>query len=277
MIRKQKHISSLLLERYIAGDISPKEKQSLEMAMAADEGMAATVRELRRSDKEIVNRYPPELMLKRILERAAGSEASRTNPKRVRAFPVMAPVIAAAAGIAAVVVFIIFPLLNTPRTGTPLSDRIKGNSDAPAVTELRAYLKTNPQAALEDQALISAGNTIQLVYTVGTELSGDRYGVIFSIDGRGAVSLHYPYTPAGTTRLSAGKQIALEESYTLDDAPDYEMFFFVIAGTPIDTVTILRTAERLNFEYGTDPERAAELFKPYEVKSLILRKAETKK
>jgi hypothetical protein len=130
---------------------------------------------------------------------------------------------------------------------------------------------------LEDQALIREGNTIQLVYTVGTEIAGDRYGVIFSIDGRGAVSLHYPYTPAGTTRLSVGKQTALEESYTLDDAPDYEMFFFVIAGTPLDAAAILRTAEELAREYGTGPERAAELFKPYEVKSLFLRKAETKK
>jgi hypothetical protein len=162
--------------------------------------------------------------------------------------------------------------------GGPLSDRIKGNADSQVSTELRAYLKTNPESLLGDQAAVSAGNTIQLAYTVGNEFAGDstgeRYGVIFSIDGRGAVTLHYPYTPEGKTRLTVGKQMPLEEAYTLDDAPNYEMFFFVIAGTPLDAGEIMRTAEKLSNDPKIDPRRYTVLFTPYEVKSLTLLKME---
>jgi hypothetical protein len=98
------------------------------------------------------------------------------------------------------------------------------------------------------------------------------YGVIFSIDGRSAVTMHYPYGLSQSTRLIPGKRIALDEAYTLDDAPDYEIFFFVVSSKPLDVSGILKSAEQLARNPETALERSGAVFRGYEVKTLTLRK-----
>ena len=167
---------------------------------------------------------------------------------------------------------------------TPEGDRIKGGAGYQA--ELSAYLKgpgpgepgSSPGAELKlaDQASLRAGNTIQLAYRAPGDSSGDRYGVIFSIDGRSAVTLHYPYGPAKSTQLVSGRPVPLGEAYTLDDAPNYEIFFFVVGDEPLDPRNILNTAEQLAPRIAGNPGGALtqgpSLFKGYEVKILTLRK-----
>ena len=148
--------------------------------------------------------------------------------------------------------------------------RLQGTAELPVATELRAYLKSNSAVLLGDRAPLCEGNTIQLAYTVESR-AADRYGVIFSIDGRGSVTLHYPYTPGQSTKLTTGKPVPIDEAYTLDDAPEYELFFFVVAGTPLDAETVLGTAESLARERGSDLEqRCSAAVKGYEVKSLTI-------
>jgi hypothetical protein len=135
---------------------------------------------------------------------------------------------------------------------------------------LKAYLKTDgEQAVPADQAILREGNTIQLAYTVR---GSDCYGVIFSIDSRSVLTLHYPYTTEASTRLSVGRQTFLEEAYILDDAPDYELFFFVVADKPLDLNAVLDSARQLARNPGTAPEQGLSLFKNYELKTLNLRK-----
>jgi hypothetical protein len=283
MSHEQKRVSPLLLERYLTGDVSAEERRSLERAIAEDGDTAAAIEKLRGSDREIREQYPAKPMVEAIMARAKRKHVSR----RIRAFPAAAPLIAALAGIAAAIVLVAIPLLSGGTSGAVEHDRIKGNGDLPTATELRAYLKTDPGAALGDQALLGAGNTIQLAYAIGLDDADttDRYGLIFSIDGRGAVSLHYPYSLAGNTRLAAGKQTLLDEAYTLDDAPGYEAFFFVVADSPPDVGAMLRDAEKLAIASrdGTAGDAASlapqaeALFAPCEVTSLILRKIEATK
>jgi hypothetical protein len=167
-------------------------------------------------------------------------------------------------------VFLVLPLTHRPLSAAALPDRKKGNTELPVSTELRAYLKTDPAVLLGDRVPLGEGNTIQLAYTVGKGTT-DRYGVIFSIDGRGSVTLHYPYAPEQSTKLVLGKPVPLDEAYTLDDAPEYELFFFVVADTSLNAETVLRTAESLARETGTDLEqRCVSVFKPNEVKTLTI-------
>jgi hypothetical protein len=258
-----KHVSTLLLERYLAGDIEPSEKEAVETAMAADIKTAEAVTELRRSDEELRRRYPAGIFAARIVERAQRKCAGR------RAM-IAGGTIMAAAGMAALFVFLILPLTHRPLSAAALPDRMKGNTELPLSTELRAYLKTDPAVLLGDRVPLGEGNTIQLAYTVENRTAG-RYGVIFSIDGRGSVTLHYPYAPAQSTLLTTGKPVPLDEAYTLDDAPEYEKFFFVVADTSLNAETVLRTAESLSRETGTDLEqRCIATFKPNEVKSLTI-------
>jgi hypothetical protein len=107
-----------------------------------------------------------------------------------------------------------------------------------------------------------------------------RYGVIFSIDGRSAVTLHYPPVLGADTRLVTGKWTLLEEAYTLDDAPDYEVFFFVVGGEPLDVPVILNSARRFAGQFAgqlalnpkTALEQGRSFFKNYELKTVNLYK-----
>jgi hypothetical protein len=84
--------------------------------------------------------------------------------------------------------------------------------------------------------------------------------------------MHYPYVPGADTRLAAGKQTFLEEAYTLDDAPDYELFFLVIGDRPLDTSEILDSARQLARNPATALDRGRRLFKNHELTTLALRK-----
>jgi hypothetical protein len=122
------------------------------------------------------------------------------------------------------------------------TDRTKGLADLLPV-ELSLYLKGEEEVVLSDQTVLEKGNTVQLAYTVpaGTE----HYGVIFSVDGRAAVTMHYPYRKGQSSLLVSGKRTFLDEAYILDDAPDYEIFVMVVSEKPLDVDEILGEAQTI--------------------------------
>ncbi|MDR1058323.1 MAG: hypothetical protein LBL43_02130 [Treponema sp.] len=242
-------VSVLMLERYNLGELTRREKAFVEAALSGEPGLAERLREIRESDGDI---------------RRRGLASPAMMPRVLRLFP--RPLLWGAAAAARVLV-ISFPLSRGP---VGLSgDRVKGGA---GMVELRAYLKEEGVRPLQaGEAVLHAGDTIQLAYTVRD--AGDcRYGVIFSIDGHAAVTLHYPYTPDSETRLHTGRQTFLEEAYTLDDAPDYELFFFVIGDEPLGVAEILNTARQLAGNPGTALERGPSIFKNYKLAVLRLRK-----
>ena len=98
-----------------------------------------------------------------------------------------------------------------------------------------------------DEELLGQGSQarqadlLQLAYIA----KGHDHGVILSIDGRGAVTLHSPAEPGGSTQLSLDGRTPLGFSYELDDAPRFERFFLVTSDKPIDVQTVLDAASRL--------------------------------
>jgi hypothetical protein len=76
---------------------------------------------------------------------------------------------------------------------------------------------------LADGDLVHAGDLLRVGYVSG----GRPFGLILSIDGRGAVTMHLP--PAGdrAVALQPGSNILLDAAYELDDAPRIERFYFV--------------------------------------------------
>jgi hypothetical protein len=247
------HVSALLLERYNLGEVTPEERSFVETTLIKDSGLQKRLGAIRESDAVIRGQgfvFPS-------VKAAAKFRRPRLN---------LVWGLAAAAVFAAVPFFSIFVRSNFAAIPDVYGNRYKGKPEA----ELKAYLKTDgEQVVPADQAILREGNTIQLAYTVQ---GSDRYGVIFSIDGRSVLTLHYPYTVEASTRLTAGKQTFLEEAYTLDDAPDYELFFFVIADKPVDVKAVLNSARQLARNPQSALERGFSVFKEYELKILNLRK-----
>jgi hypothetical protein len=67
-----------------------------------------------------------------------------------------------------------------------------------------------------------------------------RYGVIISIDGLGAVTLHFPMEENGDTELRHGEEVFIR-SYALDNAPAFERFYMVTANVGIDPSRMVAT------------------------------------
>jgi len=105
--------------------------------------------------------------------------------------------------------------------------RVKG------VPRLTAFRQVGDRAErLERDVLVHAGDLLQLRYDAG----GQGYGMIASVDGAGAVTLHFPSSedaPPEATAVST-KTTTLPNAYALDDAPRFERFFFLTANEPID-------------------------------------------
>ncbi|MDR1836693.1 MAG: hypothetical protein LBQ89_03440 [Treponema sp.] len=266
------HISAFLLERYHLGEVTPQEKLAVEDAIAHNEEIAGSLRKLETNDEDFRRRYPKERFF-----------FKDQDIRRVRRVPPLVWGICAAAAVLVIALplFILRnPLTDRRMTQTAeYTDRMKGASADGSSIELNVYLKGNTygeSVRLADQSGISAGNTVQLAYRVyNDELSG-KYGVIFSIDGRSAVTLHFPYNMRQNTQLVSGKAVPLDEAYTLDDAPDYEIFFFVADNAPMEVREILNTARQLALQIKGNPDdalkRGTEIFDNYEVKIFTLRK-----
>jgi hypothetical protein len=283
-------VSAFLLERYNIGEVMPEEREAVEKALADDETLAGRLAALRQSDAAIRERY-----LHAQKEWAAPGIGcpfpARQRPRRRLPFR---------AAVAMAIVCIAIPALwgiagwRIAGIGDKkplLTDRAKGGAEhtaALAETSLAIYLKAAdtdirlPRAVSDGKERITLreGDTIQLAYTaVPDNANAAVYGVIFSIDGRSTLTLHYPSQADGETRLTAGKRTALAEAYTLDDAPRFEAFFMVISSGPLDVNAVLDKARLLAAEAARDrfPDEAAtasaRFFAEFEVKSLVISKA----
>jgi hypothetical protein len=267
-------VSTLMLERYMLGETSPEEKETVELALGKDEKFAEEFAGLRSSDAEIRgmgSRLIPGIVLRMSRER-----------RKLRSM------VLGLCAAALALIIIVAPTLRD-RAASPLDrgfadapiDRIKGG------TELRVYLKTAPSvgsfiggaipdegtipdegAVLYDGGALHEGSTVQLAYFV----NAGRYGLIFSIDGRSVLTLHYPYTEGESAILVPGKRVILDEAYTLDDAPDYEVFFLITSEKPLDVKAILDAARLLAWNPSAIPD--AKTFKAYEVETVTVKKSD---
>ena len=247
-------VSDFMLERYRLGELDGGDQKAVNEALAADENLRSRLKTLDDSDRELRMQYPVIVLTK----------AQRHGDKRINwklnAFPGKGHGgVTRYAGIAAVVLMcIILPAVYFSRSGisgradaspgafaeTSIGhhpgERAKGSSAAGY--ELSLYLKGDSEILLADQALLGEGNTVQIAYTAP---AGEKYGVIFSVDGRSVVTIHYPYRKDQSSLLVSGRRTFLNEAYTLDDAPGYEVFVMVVSDEPLDVDTVLRKANSI--------------------------------
>jgi hypothetical protein len=239
---KNNRIPDIILERYILKELDPKKMDEIRELCENNPDIASRVMEIRKSNEEILRTYPDdkitaEIMHKYELQNPAGKRQRSNLVKYLRIIP---PVAVAAA---AAVVFILLPAVKKDVAIIDTNDitRIKGRE-----TVLYLYRKNrNGEIDLmKNNSSAKAGDLLQ----IGCSSMENAYGVILSIDGRGKVTLHYPKNEKQSTKLPAGKKYLLENSYELDDAPEFERFFFITSATEINTGSVIFSAEMLAIE-----------------------------
>lgn len=238
----------LLLERVALGEATDEERRVLrERLEARGEDLDERLAELRASDAAILEAYPSEMMAARIDsrldERQKTHERAARRPSRGGWFAGLG--VLATAAVAAFVIF----NLPTEQVEGPVVEggqfragqnnetvRLKG-----AEPKLVVWRKSGGEPErLEAGATAGEGDVLQVEYNA----AGAAHGVIASIDGRGVVTLHFPVAADEDTALGEGV-VALDHSYELDDAPDFERFFFVTSSQPIDVSSVDEALEAL--------------------------------
>ncbi|MDR2897499.1 MAG: hypothetical protein LBU99_01700 [Spirochaetaceae bacterium] len=217
-------------------DLSESRRKSLS---AGD--TESLMQELSRSNDEILAAYSPESVAHLVTQRVNRKGRDR---KTISAQKVLSRTVPYVLACAACAVFV-FTFAYTGRNqGALPQDRIKGIGTLEAQPRIFVYKKIDNEAVrLFDNAQVRENDILQVSYIA----AGSDYGAIISVDGNGVVTQHFPYHGNSCAELVKDGEVALDFAYQLDDAPDFERFFFITGSKPV-SFDALRTAFSRNGE-----------------------------
>ena len=197
------------------------------------ENIEAALNDLKKSDEEILNTYSVESMKAAVAGKMAASKLKANNNEGQEAsnilrFPTVRFVTYAAAAVLLAAIVIPAGLKNSKvAAANAPTERVKGNALAPDSKDpqLKLYRQKGREIqALDDGDFARSGDIIQITYNAGS----DEYGVIFSVDGNGNITRHFPENSWQAAHLEQrNDETPLDFSYELDNAPDFECFVLV--------------------------------------------------
>jgi hypothetical protein len=226
-----KAIPDVILERYRLGELPPAEMAALRARAAIDAQLNDRLQALDRSDSAILGAYSFAEMA-----RAA------VPPRRLSAPPwYRRPAFAVPGGLALACSLLLilrlpqdpgsFPVTEDPEA---YSVRLKGSQAGLAI-----FRRSHGAAELlPPHSLAKPGDTLQVFY----HSRGPAYGVIFSVDGSGSLTLHLPEAGSAASALQSGDLLPLPHAYRLDRAPKLERFFLITAPKPFAIDALLDRA-----------------------------------
>ncbi|MEL6547979.1 MAG: ActD-like protein, partial [Myxococcota bacterium] len=195
---------------------------------------------LKRSNEDILERYPPSMMAPAIQRRLNRCTKSQCEPIRWwQHLAIGVPVAAAAA-----LLMVVMPMEHGEHSADG-TERLKGSTQL-VVQRARADKSLEP---LVDGSAARAGDRIQLGYRLPQTSDESVYGVVLSLDGAGSVTAHLP-SEGVAPKLQTHKLVALPHSYVLDDAPRFERFFLITSRRPFKLEPILQAARELGKRGG---------------------------
>ncbi len=238
-----------LVERAALGEVPAASRPRLAAADPAE--LAAGVERLRERDADELRRHPAGPAVAAIEREAARARSRRAARRRRTQAGFLA-----LAGAAVALVLVVRgrgPGAGDHSGGAPggqrdsavperETTRVKGDA------RLMAFRKAGDRVErLSPGGVVRAGDVLQLRFNGG----GRRHGVIASIDGAGAVTLHFPDAEDAATALPA-RTTDLPHAYALDDAPRFERFFFITDDQPIDVGRTLASLRALAARPGSE-------------------------
>ena len=229
-------IPQLLLEEIYNGEKDAKAyykrygKENIDKALS----------ELKKSNEEIFDTYPVEKMQNIFnAKRIKNANKGKISVSKVR-FIGMA--------LAAMFAFAIF----TPAILKKHSEQVQSTSEIRIKGHdkqfgLKLYKKDGDSAvSLENNEYVKEGDSLQISYSSGD----NQYGCIFSIDGNGCVTRHFPENSWTAEKLTTNSnEVLLDFSYVLDDAPEFESFVFIASNEPFDLSSIEKNTKAFNLSF----------------------------
>jgi hypothetical protein len=238
MSRSPSHVPDLLIEQLLLGEIRQEDERWLRQQLSVDE-IERRLSVLRQANERHAQQHDAVELVEAIRARKRVTAArAQLSSKSGSGFRLLVPGLAAA--------FLVLFVVARPNTERPLSSPAEV-SDTTRVKGLANHLVLhrrtgNDAETLAHNAHAKSGDVLQLGYVAAKA----RHGVIFSIDGAGAVTLHFPESERASTELSQGGEQLLPNAYQLDDAPLFERFFFVTSERSVDAGFVLKEARALS-------------------------------
>ncbi|MFC1572317.1 anti-sigma factor family protein [Candidatus Eisenbacteria bacterium] len=233
-------IPDLKLERFLLGELEPQEASRIRQELETDEALRERVETLRRSNQEVLERYPAPWMAAEIHKKAGQSDPARArfSKKSGRRSFWLVPALSMAA--AAVFVLLILP---------PPGEWFRGEPAPPVVTRIKGlepqillFRKTETGSErLENGATVHEHDLILVRYLA----AGKAHGAIISVDGKGTLTRHAPLEGTASLQLRQDEAVSLNFSYELDDAPRWEKFYFVTSDAPFDLDMVIRAVKEM--------------------------------
>ncbi len=199
-----------VLLRYRLGELPPERRSEVRALVEADPSLQERLRAMEAEEASLHQRLPPRAV------------ASRARPaQRRRQALVFTPVAVLAA------IFLVVLALPT--------DRAKG---------AEPFLRVHHQVPggveeLHPGDTVEEGDVLQLHYAA----MGQPWGMIWSEDGRGSLTVHLGDDQERSVPLTPEGSVALPTSYTLDDAPDFERFTLVTCPEPFELAGVDELSE----------------------------------
>jgi len=272
-------IPDVMVELLLLGELEPEEAAAIRARLNADDD--PRISEIERSNEALLARYPVAEVAAEL--RAAAEAANAEEPDaKVSEIAVVAAQrwsatheprtevvspsshrtrgvvwVSALVAIAAALV-LAWGLRDASRSAQDESPQRVSMTQTPAPpsdgrrhkgSQRLIVFRQGSDDALQSDEGVAEGDVLQLAYSA----AGERYGVIVSLDGAGAVTLHWPANATDSTELGTGV-VRLDYAYELDDAPSFERFVFVASSQPLPPDVVMDAAQVV--ASGTDPEHA---------------------
>lgn len=226
--------TSLRLEQLALGEAKAK---SASQHPTDDQAVVA----LQHSNVEILQRYPPPQVAEEISRRMRQMQGNEAIARRRRLLPWVLVGLPAAAAL--------LLTLEAPREVSP-----QGSQTSPEITRVKGLApqlhihrkRTQGAEKLPAGAFTRAGDLLMLSYVAGDQ----PYGMILSLDGGGTITFHLPQGGGRAASLDASGENALPNSYELDNAPNFERFFFVTGLRPFSQDDVTQAVQVL----ANDPD-----------------------
>ena len=218
--------------------------------------------QIEESNRKILDQYPPAYIKEKILRKLNTKNKNFQKKTNFRTHVLKFAPIAAA---------LIFLTLNLGHLYQPEKNPKHGNIvRQKGLTPNLSVFKDNGIAPVElfNDDLVAESDIIQLTYNA----AGKKFGVIFSIDGRGILTLHYPKNKYDTPAITPNGNHALPFSYELDDAPDFERFYFISSNKEFNISTVLKSAEITIKNGNVSTIKSLNLPSGFDQESILLRK-----
>lgn len=248
-------VPMLFLEKMALQESSEAEKVFLENNLTSDQRVSS-IAGINESNEEILQKFPATQFSRTIQQRlVAPQTVSRLPRKKLFSSTILL-------AMAACLTLFLF------KHGANFVDSqdvlLKGQQ-----AHLVIYRKLgNGYEQVRPNTFAQANDILQVRYIA----AGNRFGAVFSIDGRGKITWHYPDSGNQSSELKNSGEIALPFAYQLDDAPQFERFFFVAASEPFSTNELTRELQTLVAQ-GRIKEASLELPKGMAQFSILIRKS----